>query len=299
VSYPERLGTWPSVAGLLALVFVEIVTPLARAPRLLAALVLVYTVVTLLGAAAVGVERWFDSVDPIAHAFRCYGRVAPVQRTDDGLVLRLPGAALADDRPLETPGDTAFVVALLWVTTYDGLVSTPAWAAVVRALTGLGLPRLLVYFVALLVGFWLFRRAYALAARTARRTTPTYVTADSLERRFAPALLPIAAGYHLAHFLGYFLGLAPALATLLVHPLGPPGVVPVLVLPTWLGTVQLALVVLGHLLAVWVAHSIALGLFPGVLAPVRSQYPFVAVMVVYTATSAWIVGQPLVPPPHV
>ncbi|MFB6255693.1 MAG: hypothetical protein ABEH58_03030, partial [Haloplanus sp.] len=47
--YPERLGAWPSVAGLLLLVWIEVVTPLADDPRLLAAVLGTYTVVTVAG----------------------------------------------------------------------------------------------------------------------------------------------------------------------------------------------------------------------------------------------------------
>jgi len=47
--YPESVGRWPSVVGLLALVFVEVVTPLADDPRLLALVVLGYSIVTLGG----------------------------------------------------------------------------------------------------------------------------------------------------------------------------------------------------------------------------------------------------------
>jgi hypothetical protein len=68
------------------------------------------------------------------------------------------------------------------------------------------------------------------------------------------------------------------------------------VLPPWFGTLQLGFVVVGHLLAVWVAHALAMDLFPGVLRPIRSQYPFVVVMVGYTMTGAWVVGQPTVAP---
>jgi hypothetical protein len=60
-----------------------------------------------------------------------------------------------------------------------------------------------------------------------------------------------------------------------------------------------AFVLLGHLLAVWVAHASAYDVFPGRLQAVRSQYPFVVVMVLYTMTSLWIVSAPSATPPFV
>ena len=291
--YPPRLGVWPAVAGLLGLVWVEVVSPVAASPRLLAGVVLAYSAVTLAGAWAYG-DAWFRRVDPISGLFRWYGRMAPVQRTDDGLALRLPGSALAERRA-DGPDEVAFVVGLVWVTSFDGLVSTPAWRALAAPVVGAGVPAPAVYLLALVAGFGTFLAVYRGAARLVRATADTYVAPGAIAERFAPSLVPIAAGYHLAHFLSYLLTLSPALAAALAGPLGgPPRVA---VLPGWFGGVGLALVVLGHLLAVWVAHAVAFETFTGRLQPLRSQYPFVVVMVGYTVTSAWLLAQPYSAPP--
>jgi hypothetical protein len=192
----------------------------------------------------------------------------------------------------------AFVVAVLYVTTYDGLVATGPWAGVVEAAVGAGLAPLVVYLGSYLGGFGLFYGAYRLAAAAARRTADTYLAADALARRFAPALLAIAAGYHLAHNLATTLALAPTVATVAASPLSPPANPPALVVPGWIGGVEVALVLVGHLLAVWVAHAAAYDGFPDRLQAVRSQYGVTAVMVCYTALSLWIVIEPYVPPPY-
>lgn len=298
-AYPHRLGAWPGVVGLLALVWLEVVSPLASAPRLLVGVVAAYSAVTLAGAAVYGVETWFDVVDPVARVFRCYGRMAPVQRTAEGVSVGLPATSLVDTAAPDEPGHVAFVVALLWVTTYDGLVATPSWATAIRPVVALGVPALLVYLVTILVGFGAFYGIYGLAARRARRTADSYVAADYLRRYFVPSLLPIAAGYHVAHFLTYFLELAPTIGTVAVAPFSPPPSVPFLVVPDWVGVVELALVLLGHLFAIWVAHARSFDLFPGVLRPIRSQYPFIIVMVFYTVASMWVVVQPFGDPPFV
>jgi hypothetical protein len=293
--YPDRVGGWPGVVGLLLLVFVEVVTPVASDPRLLGTVVLAYSAVTVAAGVRYG-DAWFARADPLSRVFRLYGRMAPVQRGPDGLSVSFPGAALARDPGAMSDDDVAFVVALLWVTTYDGLVSTAPWNDAVRAVAVAGVPPLATQFATLVAGFAVLLGAYRLAARLGRRTADSYVTAAFVARWFAPALLPIAAGYHLAHFLGYFAGLAPALAVVAADPVSPPVGLPTLVLPPWYGSVQLAFVVLGHVLAVWVAHARSFDLFAGRLQPVRSQYPFVLVMVAYTATSLWIVSQPYAAP---
>ncbi|MFB6206555.1 MAG: hypothetical protein ABEJ05_08540 [Haloglomus sp.] len=287
------VGAWPATAGLLGLVWLEVVSPVASDPRFLAVVILGYTAVTLAGAAAFG-DRWFARVDPVSRVFRLYGWLAPVQRTGDGLAVRLPGGTLPE-RGVADRSEAAFVVALLWVTTFDGLVSTPAWNNLVGPLVAVGVPASLVYLVATVAGFGAFLGVYRLAAGYARQTADTYVSSAAIEQRFAPALLPIAAGYHLAHYLGYVVGLAPALWAAVTNPFGSPALRAV-VLPDWFGGIALALVVLAHLVAIWVAHAIAFDLFPGRLQPIRSQYPFIIVMIAYTATSMWIVSQPFARP---
>ncbi len=295
--YPERFGSWPAVAGLLGLVWLEVVSPVSENPRLLGAIIAGYTVVTLAGAVAFGREAWFGHVDPIAHVFRFFGRIAPIQRTDAGFAVGLPASSLA--RPSEPAEDeTAFIVALLWATTYDGLVSTGPWAQSAEFLVGLGVPPLALYVGLLVAGYALFLAVYRIASRRARESADSLVSADYVARWFAPALLPIAAGYHVAHFLGYFLQLSEQLLRTVAAPLSL--MTPSLVsLPGWFASLQLVFVVAGHLFAIWVAHALSFELFPGRLQPIRSQYPFTFVMIFYTMTSMWIIAQPYTPPPYV
>ncbi len=312
-SYPEWLGAWPSVVGLLALVFVEVVTPLADDPRLLAAAVAGYVLATLVGAAVVGPDRWFGSVDPVARAFAHYGRVAPIGRDEDGdgLTLRPPAMALADPDDGGGLDAVGFVVAVVWVTSFDGLVTTPAWADLARTLFAAGVPALVVYAAGLVGGYCLFLGAYLAAARGAARVAETYLTTTALARRFAPSLLVIAAGYHLAHYLPYLLSLSPALVATVGHQVGAlptllsggtpaaVGTVPRAVLPGWIQPLSLAFVLLGHLLAVWVAHAAAFETFPERIVALRSQYPITVAMVCYTVVGFWIVAAPTLTPPGV
>jgi hypothetical protein len=296
-AYPRQLGAWPSIAGLLGLVWLEVISPVAQSPQLLASVVLGYSLVTLAGATVYGEDEWFTYADPIARVFRWYGRVAPLQRTESGIDITLPSAALT--RGTWRSGKSVFIIALLWATTYDGLISTGVWATVARAIVGIGIPALLVYAGAMVAGFAVFLFVFRTAARLVRRTGRTYVAPHVIEERFVLSLLPIAAGYHLAHYLGYFLSLSPSLLAVFAHPFD--GLITPLrlVLPGWFGTLPLLFILVGHLFAVWVAHATAFDLFAGRLQPIRSQYPLIAVMILYTVTSMWIVIQPYTPPPFV
>ncbi len=289
-AYPQRLGAWPAVGALLVLVWIEIASPLAADPRALAAVVTGYTVVTLLGTTVYGCEDWFRWADPIARVFRAYGAVAPIGSGPTG---RLPGSGL-QSVTMTRWSEVAFAVALLWVTTFDGFVATPVWRDVAMAAVGAGLMPWLVYPLGMVVGFSVFFAVYVVAARMARRTGDTYRTSAAIAMDFAPSLFAIAAGYHLAHYLPYFVSTVPALGTAVTTPFSTSATLQTIVIPEWFVGVGMGAILLGHLLAVWAAHTRAFDCFPDRMQAIRSQYPLVAVMVAYTAFSLWIVGQPTV-----
>jgi hypothetical protein len=134
----------------------------------------------------------------------------------------------------------------------------------------------------------------------ARRYGDTYITREALGKRFAPSLLAIAVGYHLAHNLSFFLGLLPTVVVVGAAPLSPPQQPPVLAgLPGWVSGVEMALILGGHMIAVWVAHAAAYELFPGRLEAIKSQYGITLVMVGYTMISLWVITTPLVEPPFI
>lgn len=298
VNYPERLGSWPSVVGLLAIIWIEVVSPLADDPRALATAIVVYGAITVGGAVAFGTSVWFRNVDPIARAFACFGRVAPIERTDSGISIRLPGTALSEGGRVEGRADAAFVIALLYVTTFDGFVATWLWRDLATVLVDAGLPPLVVYLGMYLLGYAVFLSIFQWAIGRARSDANTFRSRTSLLRRFAPSFLAIAAGYHLAHNLVVLVGLAPSVIAVGAAPLSPPQQPPVLAsVPGWLTGVELAFVLVGHVLAVWVAHAIAFELFPARMDAIRSQYGITIVMVAYTVVSLWIVTTPIVEPP--
>ena len=295
--YPARLGAWPATAGVLALVFLEVVTPMADDPRLLALVVAGYGVVTVAGAVVFGPATWFGTADPLSRLAAVYGRVAPASRTADGWTVRLPGTGATETDWVTGGDEVALVVAVVYATTYDGFVGTGLWRTVAQAVVGAGVPPLAAYLGLLLAGFAVFLGGLWAAGRLARRTAATFLTPAAVVRRVTPSLLAIAAGYHLAHTLGTTLALAPTTLTVLAAPLSPPATVPTLVVPAWFGAVGITAVLGGHLLAVWVAHTVAYDTFPDRLQAVRCQYGITAVMVAYTMIALWIVTTPGGAPP--
>ncbi len=53
-------------------------------------------------------------------------------------------------------------------------------------------------------------------------------------------------------------------------------------------------IVTGHVLAVYIAHVMAMRVFADRAAALRSQIPMLVLMVAYTMISLWILSQPIV-----
>ena len=314
VAYPNRLGRWPALAGILLLVWVETTTGVTSRPDVLATAVVAYAVVAVAGVILVGGDAWVRNADPIATAFRFYGRVAPLAWEGGRLTASIPGMRLvpdvdpdgnvagrdeggnAADRLVSGLDDVAIAVALVWELTFSGFVTTEQGAAAVRAVAAVGIPPVAIYATLFLGGFAVFYGAFLGAARVATHRIRTTRSPRSLAVAFAPSLLIVAAGYHLAHYFGFFLSLSPSLAAALASPLSAPANPTVFTLPAWVSALNIAFVLGGHLVAIWVAHSTAYRLFPSRLQAIRSQYPFVLVMIGYTAVSLWLISLPTASP---
>ena len=304
-TYPSKIKRWPAVFGLLTLVWIEVIFPVSTVPTVLATAIVGYSVVTLAGAVVFGVDPWFENADPLAVLFRLYGAVAPIQRHNGTIQVKLPGSELTNAEILSDTSDIAFVIALIWELTFSGFITTSAGAGTVSTLVGIVPVELIpttvqatvVYTVLFVVGFLVFFAAYWYAANLSRQWVGTYVSTETLRRSFAPSLLAIAAGYHFAHYAGLFISLSPALVMALQSPFTPPANPIVLTLPGWFGGLSIASILIGHLLAIGAAHAVSYKIFASRLVAIRSQYPFVLVMIGYTVISLWIISLPSAIPP--
>jgi len=297
--YPDWLGSWPAVVALLGFVWLEVVAPLVSTPWILTMVILGYTAFTLLGAAAFSPQVWFKRGDPLSVWFRLYGAVAPIQRTDDGLSLRWPGARLRDDDVITDLSTVGFVLVLVWELTYSGFIVTPPGIWTVEQLVWVGLPPAVVYLLLLVAGYAFFCGMYWTAAGWTRARARTYLSRRYLAIRYAPPLLAIAAGYHVAHYLGFSISLWPAFLSALSAPLNPDPNPTQLALTSWFGYVEIAGILIGHVIAVWIAHAVSIELFPGKLQAIRSQYPFIIVMICFTMLSLYLVSLPAMEPVYV
>jgi hypothetical protein len=116
-------------------------------------------------------------------------------------------------------------------------------------------------------------------------------------------LLPIAIAYHLAHYLSYFLVSGQLIIPLISDPFGQDwdliGTADYkidigIVTAKFVWYLSVLSIVLGHLIAVYLAHVTALRVFPTERAALLSQLPMIVLMVGYTMVSLWILSQPVV-----
>ncbi|MDB1089087.1 hypothetical protein PJ985_16115 [Streptomyces sp. ACA25] len=275
---PDGLGHWPAAAGLLAYAWTELASPDATAPATVAAFLVGYSLAQLAGAARYG-DRWFDRCDAFTVYSALIGSLAPLGRRHDGrLVLRLPFHGL--DAIPRVPGLTATVCVLLGATGYDGFTSAPLW---VRTVQSGPLDPTLIRTLGLLATIALVALVHGACTTAARRIAGR--TGD-LPGLFAHALVPVAVGYLIAHYLTLLLSEAPRTVVLLADPFatGAGTAVPASAALPGAGTVaatQVLAIVLGHVGGVVAAHDRAVRHFPAERA-LAGQIPLLVLMMCYT-----------------
>jgi hypothetical protein len=279
---PYRMGYWPAAFGLVVFSWLELIAPNRTTSIVLGIAIAVFIAVDLAGAIVYG-RQWFGRADPFEVMSRLFGSLSPLGRgRRGGWVLRSSLAGL-DAIPV-APGLLATVVVLLAGTVYDGLTGVPAWFAIVQSSAS---PLLLQTGTLLVVGVLV---GVALWAASPAHQEPGGLSRLGKASMFAPCLVPVAAGYMIAHYwsLGAYGGVYGL--TLMTDPLGtgadllhtaslsPPAS---LVTPQLVAGIQALGIVVGHLLGVVYAHERAMQLGDrGV--PIRGQLPMLSVMVAYT-----------------
>ena len=334
--YPSALARWPAVALLAAGIWCELVLPGSDVATTVAALLTGYTVVTLGGMALFGPVAWLRHAEAFEVLLGWFGRIGPVARrsvsrelcggcaeectaehcidcpecataADDGerrAELRVWFVGLTEPAP---PGwsDAAFIVLLLAGVTYDGLSETAFGATllewvltpVIGALGVTSLAFLLTETLTLALVVITFLAAFAAVIALSRMLGRG---ATMRPAAYAATLLPIAAGYLIAHYLTLVIRGAIWLPALITDPLMSlaPDVGWIPVGAIWY--LSVAAIVGGHIAGIVVAHRLALLDAPE--RPTVAGLPIVVLMIGYTVLSLWIIAQPIViepgaPPP--
>jgi hypothetical protein len=309
---PEWLGIWPAAVAYFLFAAFELASGVSNRPWLVATLAIVYSVVTLAGMAVFGRDQWLTRAEGFSVLFGLVGRFGPVEadRDEEGRVLRVYlrpwGVGLLN--PIRKGWDTVtFVILTLSTLAFDGLIATPAWQqfqgdllVLLAPLGGLAQP------VVRVIGMVLLSMTFLLVFTAFTRMVIFFGSrrVDQMETitAFALTLVPIALVYNAAHNYSYLVvqsqGLVPLLADPLArgwHLLPTQGYTPSFALAgaSLVWYMQIVLIVVGHVIAVYLAHLRAGERFQSAQRALLSQYPMLLLMVMYTMTSLWILAQPI------
>jgi hypothetical protein len=318
IGYPAFLEAWPAVTLFFVFAWMELVWPDRDRPVALAWAILLYSVITWSAMAAFGRRIWLENGEAFAVAFGLLARFAVIGRLDDRenrIVLRPPAIGLLVRSPV-APSIAAFALLMLATVTFDGLLETPLWAAisdralatplVTRAADILGLqPHKLLATVALIMVPLIFAAIYLAVAHLmalAVSAGATSVGTSEMARLFVLTVVPIAIAYHLSHYLSYLLIAGQFIIPIASDPFALGWnlfgtrlyLVDFSVIDArFVWYASLALIVAGHVIAVWLAHFQAARCLPDRRSVQRSQIPMLALMIGYTAVSLWILAQPI------
>lgn len=303
--YPERLGRWPAVLFLMLFGYLELISPSGRDPSVLAALMLIYALIQLIGMSLFGVDRWLERGDGFSVYFNFFSRLSPLTVVNGRVATRIPLSGLTDVTWIR--GTVMFICASIGITAFDGASEGGAWKSIAEPIqslcTDIGLSVAtagrvtetigLIGMVLVIAGFYRLGVEGMVSSHVDK-------PARELSRMFAPSLVPIMLGYVLAHYFSFIIFQGQALWPLASDPLGDGsdlfGTAEAGVDYGWLSSAeiwyaQVAALVLGHAAGLAVAHDKALAVWGKAGDAVRSQLWMLVVMVGFTNLGLWLLSQ--------
>lgn len=309
--YPKALGRWPAAVGLLAFVWLEVVygnsggVAVGLSPQTTALAALFYSFYTLAMMAVFGVEKWCRTGEVFSVYFGMFSQLGAFGVSDGRLGRRRPLAAASHWATV--PGSAAVVIASIATTSFDGAQEGAFKGAVVRVFewladAGLSLTASLrlsatLFMLLTFVGVGLVYLIGVKGMSTVGNAPPL----AKLRSGFAHTLIPIAFAYLVAHYFSLFVFQEQAQFTyLLSDPLGTAktdlfgtasgGIDFKLLSANAIWYVQVGALVIGHVVALTLAHDRATAYWGDYRQAARSQYWMLAVMVAFTCFGLYLLS---------
>ncbi len=307
--WPKWLGVWPVAIGFFAVICGELIySQAASQPQVIALGLLIYFFVCVFASILFG-QQWTKNGELFSVLFATWGKLGYFRFGTSGV----RGFAGGLRKPFDPhPSHTVFFLLLLVSVSFDGLISTPAWAHIGYQLpaafaTGSENYKLLMVgiFLAMALTIWLLFYGFAAAVRFFGKLT---IRSSQVLAGLLPSLLPISFGYLLAHNFQYIIVNGQLLFPLVGNPAGTSSpivqlpfpfndsFVPVVnVLPSsFYWYMSLVVIIFVHIVAVVLAHRYLQHATsdPGLAR--RAEYPWIVAMIGYTMLSLWLLAQPLV-----
>jgi len=321
IAYPAGPGYYPALVLYMAFIWLELFAH--ASPRGLGIALLAYTLINLGGAWLFGPDAWFRHGEMFGVVLRLVGKLAPLEYTSGRLRLRQPFVGLLEETA-DHPSLLLIVLFMLSSTAFDGVHETLPWVQVFWREIYPPLASLIaqpyLFFVdmyyywqwaMLFLSPFLYLAIYLAFIWLMKRVVRSELSIRTLALEFALTLVPIAFVYHVTHYYTLLVGTAPALVPQASDPFGwgwnlfgtaREAAAPVVVPADFVWHSQVALILVGHVVSVYLAHLRALQLFPRARQALWSQVPMLVLMVAFTTAGLWILslpiaaGQVMVPP---
>ncbi len=333
-NYPTGLDVWPALLLFFLFAWSENVYAGAFRPFTLSVMIALYSLITWAGMAAFGKHTWLRRCEAFTVLFSLFARFSPTEvrvadrsvcarcdsdcslepecvdcydcfeRADTGskeLNLRPFIVGLAVQRHVSI-GMTAFVILALATVSFDGFQDTETWAgwrADLLTITSTDV----VDTLGLAAAPLLFACVYLAFCWGIKLMSGDRGDFSSLVAAFVFSLVPIALAYNIAHFITLLLIQGQLIIPLASDPFGFGwnifGGADYNINLNIIGAkavwfISLAAIVLGHVFSVYLAHIVSLRLSARPPNALRGQIPMLALMLLYTVSSLWIIGQPIV-----
>lgn len=288
---PERTrradpGMWPGAAMLLSFAWLELAYYRGCGdPLALSVWLSVYTAAALVCARVWG-RAWLRTGEGFAALFGLLAHLAPLYWDADARELRLRMPLSGLSRVRAAPDRLAVAIVALGSTTFDGFSRSRFWQEIlgqrIEWSRTIGSTIGLLWVIALVAAAWL--AATWVTARITDRDPRDMATV------FLASLIPIALGYAVAHYFSLLAFDGQTFLVLVSDPFARGwdlfgtinhSIDYRLVSTRTIAYVQVAAIVIGHVCGVVAAHDRAVEIYEPREA-VRSQYPLLAVMILYT-----------------
>ena len=318
--YPTAIGYTPALIFYAAFLWLELFS--GGSPRTLSWALLIYSACTLLGVLLFGARDWLRHGEFFAVWLRLIARMAPIAFEDAHsrrFRWRWPFSGLRQKAP-EHWTLLLFALFMLSSTAFDGLHEAKVWVELYwrtlyrevlsswygsNPLAAFPQMRALYQYWQLgwlLISPWLYLGFYLAGIALMRILLEKRHSLMQLATSFMPSLLPIVLVYHITHYYTLIETQGIRIIALASDPFGkgwdlfgtaswfrrvfvPDSAV------VW--HVQVALILIGHIVSVYIAHQIALDLFKDRRSATISQLPMLVLMVAFTVAGLWILSQPI------
>src|SRR5712671_5169356 len=315
--YPAWLGYYPALALYMAFIWLELFGH--ASPRGIGVALLAYSAINFAGAALFGLQAWFKYGELFAVVLRLIGRIAPFEYTvlpgqPARIRLRQPFVGLLME-PADHFSLLLLVLFMLSSTAFDGVHETLPWVSVfwkeIYPLLTAVIDQPYLFFVdfyyywqwvMLLASPFLYLAVYLVFVWLMKRVTGSPRSVRDLALQFTFSLIPIAFVYNVTHYFTLLFSQAPAVVPLISDPFGfgwdlfgtaKLAAAPIILPADFVWHAQVALILIGHVVSVYLAHAQALQLFPREKQAFWSQLPMLVLMVLFTTVGLWILSLPI------